>query len=83
MSDETDRHAKAYALWEKEGRPDGRDLDHWHKAGVNDADGVADEQWVDQTEASGSEDPAEGSEQIVDRELARQDKRPKRGRMNP
>ena len=78
MSDETDRHAKAYALWEKEGRPDGRHLDHWHKAGVNDADGVPDEQSVDQTEASASEDPAEGSEQIVDRELAQQDKRPKR-----
>ncbi|WP_272951150.1 DUF2934 domain-containing protein [Agrobacterium vitis] len=30
LSDETDRHAKAYALWEKEGRPEGRDGDYWH-----------------------------------------------------
>ena len=74
MSDETDRHAKAYALWEKEGRPEGRDLDHWHKAGINEAD----EQSVDRTEASASEDPAVGSEQIVDKELAQQDRRPKR-----
>ena len=78
MSDETDRYAKAYTLWEKEGRPEGRDLDHWHNAGVNEADGVADEQSVDQTQASASEDPAEGSERIVDRELARQGMRPKR-----
>jgi hypothetical protein len=23
---------RAYALWEEEGRPDGRDLDHWWRA---------------------------------------------------
>lgn len=23
---------RAYALWEQEGRPEGRDLDHWHQA---------------------------------------------------
>lgn len=23
---------RAYALWEEEGRPDGRDLDHWSRA---------------------------------------------------
>lgn len=23
---------RAYAIWEEEGRPDGRDLDHWHRA---------------------------------------------------
>lgn len=23
---------RAYALWEEEGRPDGRDSDHWHAA---------------------------------------------------
>jgi hypothetical protein len=23
---------RAYALWEEEGRPDGKDLDHWHRA---------------------------------------------------
>jgi Protein of unknown function (DUF2934) len=22
----------AYAIWEEEGRPDGRDLDHWRRA---------------------------------------------------
>jgi len=78
MSDETDRHAKAYALWEKEGRPDGRHLDHWHAAGMNEADGAADEQPVDRAAKSAGEDPAEGSEQIVDSELAQKDQRPKR-----
>jgi hypothetical protein len=78
MSDETDRHAKAYALWEKEGRPEGRHLDHWHAAGMNEADGAADEQPVDQAAKSAGEDPAEGSEQIVDSELAQKDQRPKR-----
>jgi hypothetical protein len=24
--------ARAYAIWEKEGRPDGKDLQHWLKA---------------------------------------------------
>jgi Protein of unknown function (DUF2934) len=24
--------SRAYALWEKEGRPDGRDLEHWLEA---------------------------------------------------
>jgi Protein of unknown function (DUF2934) len=23
---------RAYAIWEEEGRPDGRDLDHWRRA---------------------------------------------------
>jgi len=23
---------RAYAIWEEEGRPDGKDLDHWHRA---------------------------------------------------
>jgi len=23
---------RAYALWESEGRPSGRDVDHWHRA---------------------------------------------------
>ncbi len=23
---------RAYAMWEDEGRPDGRELDHWHRA---------------------------------------------------
>jgi hypothetical protein len=25
-------HARAYQLWEEEGRPDGREMDHWDKA---------------------------------------------------
>ncbi|WP_236025250.1 DUF2934 domain-containing protein [Arenibaculum pallidiluteum] len=24
--------ARAYAIWEKEGRPEGRDVEHWHRA---------------------------------------------------
>jgi hypothetical protein len=27
-------HAKAYQLWEEEGRPDGREMDHWDKARI-------------------------------------------------
>ncbi len=23
---------RAYAIWEKEGRPHGKDIDHWHRA---------------------------------------------------
>ncbi len=29
---EEQRRQRAYALWEKEGRPEGRHLDHWHQA---------------------------------------------------
>jgi hypothetical protein len=33
---ETAKHqeiaARAYALWEQEGRPDGRSIEHWHRA---------------------------------------------------
>jgi hypothetical protein len=24
--------ARAYAIWEQEGRPDGRSIEHWHRA---------------------------------------------------
>jgi hypothetical protein len=78
MNDETDRHAKAHALWEKEGRPEGRHLDHWHAAGMSETDDDADGQSVAEAETSAGEDPAEGSEQIVDKELDQQGKRPKR-----
>ncbi|NHT78585.1 DUF2934 domain-containing protein [Rhizobiaceae bacterium CRRU44] len=78
MNDETDRHAKAHALWEKEGRPEGRHLDHWHAAGISDTNDGDDVQPVAQAETSASEDPAEGSEKIVNRELNLQGKRPKR-----
>jgi hypothetical protein len=78
MSDETDRHSRAYALWEKEGRPEGRHLDHWHAAGTNEPDSAAGGQTVDPAEMSVGEDPAEGSEEIVDGELAKQDNGSKR-----
>jgi hypothetical protein len=78
MKDETDRHARAYALWEKEGRPEGRHLDHWHAAGMSENDDGAEEQSVAQAETSAGADPAEGSEQIVDRELDQQSAPPKR-----
>jgi Protein of unknown function (DUF2934) len=32
---------RAYAIWEEEGRPDGRDLDHWRRA--EEEIGLADE----------------------------------------
>ncbi|MGV1873735.1 DUF2934 domain-containing protein [Agrobacterium rosae] len=78
MSNETDRHAKAYALWEKEGRPEGRHLDHWHAAETTEADDGSEAQLSEQNETSAGEDPVEGSEQIVDLEVAHQQKRPKR-----
>ncbi|GES40964.1 DUF2934 family protein [Rhizobium sp. ERR 922] len=30
--DEAKRRERAYRIWEEEGRPDGRDLDHWQRA---------------------------------------------------
>ncbi len=30
--DKAKRHERAYMIWEEEGRPDGRDLDHWQRA---------------------------------------------------
>lgn len=33
MTDDEDQQRKrAYRLWEQEGRPHGRDLEHWHRA---------------------------------------------------
>jgi hypothetical protein len=32
MPDEEELRERAYALWEKDGRPDGRHDDHWHRA---------------------------------------------------
>ncbi|MGA2043042.1 MAG: DUF2934 domain-containing protein [Roseiarcus sp.] len=32
FSDEEIIKARAYAIWEGEGRPDGRDLEHWRRA---------------------------------------------------
>ncbi|ASW10732.1 DUF2934 domain-containing protein [Rhizobium sp. 11515TR] len=30
--DEAKRRERAYRIWEQEGRPEGRDLDHWQRA---------------------------------------------------
>lgn len=32
-----ERRERAYALWEQEGRPEGRQDDHWHRAGEESA----------------------------------------------
>lgn len=32
-----ERREQAYAIWEQEGRPEGRHEDHWHQAGGDDA----------------------------------------------
>ncbi len=36
---------KAYYLWEQEGRPEGRALDHWHQAAIEEH-GAEDEEKV-------------------------------------
>lgn len=38
MIDEETRRLRAYQIWESEGRPEGRDLAHWYKAGEADFD---------------------------------------------
>jgi len=56
---ESDRLAKeeriraiAYAIWEEEGRPDGRDLDHWARAcELVEVEAAADPDWLQRTEA--------------------------------
>ena len=35
--DEEDRRRRAYAIWEREGRPEGRDAEHWARAGQTEA----------------------------------------------
>jgi hypothetical protein len=71
---EFDQHLRAYCLWEEEECPDGRHLDS------ADASGDAD---TDQGPANSlpkpSEDPAEGSSEVIDREL----QRPKKGAVTP
>lgn len=34
---EEDRRLRAYRIWEDEGRPEGKDVEHWHRAGDADA----------------------------------------------
>lgn len=38
MMDEETRRLRAYQIWESEGRPEGRDVAHWYKAGEPDFD---------------------------------------------
>ena len=33
---------RAYAIWQEEGRPEGRDADHWHRAEAEQAAGPVD-----------------------------------------
>ncbi|KAA0687966.1 DUF2934 domain-containing protein [Neorhizobium sp. P12A] len=42
MIDEETRRLRAYQIWESEGRPEGRDLAHWYKAGEADFDASRD-----------------------------------------
>lgn len=36
--DEEERRRRAYAIWEREGRPEGRHADHWDRAARQDGD---------------------------------------------
>jgi hypothetical protein len=41
MADENKIRERAYAIWEREGRPHGRHDDHWHQASTEQEDGSA------------------------------------------
>ena len=42
----------AYAIWEEEGCPDGRDLEHWARAcELVEAEAAADPEWLKRTES--------------------------------
>ena len=51
---------RAYALWEANGRPEGRALDHWLQA----------EQEIVNQSVAGEEDPLAGIDQETDRSQA-------------
>ncbi len=42
MITDEERRLRAYQIWEREGRPDGRDLAHWEEAGRRGADAGVD-----------------------------------------
>jgi hypothetical protein len=37
-ADDSKRRVRAYLLWEQDGRPEGRDLDFWERAGTADSE---------------------------------------------
>jgi hypothetical protein len=37
-ADDSKRRVRAYLLWERDGRPEGRDLDFWQRAGTADSE---------------------------------------------
>ena len=72
MITDTDRQLRAYKLWESEGRPEGRHVEHWQAAGMATEDAAG-----EQSDTEASQEPAEGSRQIVDKELAEQERQTK------
>src|SRR5690554_1012675 len=72
---------RAYALWEEQGRPEGREAEHWDEARrqieEEEEEGSESEaaNRVDDTDYPGLQaDIAEGDRQRVERELVRQQK---------
>lgn len=72
MVTDTSRQSRAYRLWENEGRPEGRHVEHWQEAGM-----ATDDATGEQSSTEASQDPAEGSRQIVDKELGEQERQTK------
>lgn len=42
-----ERRERAYAIWEQEGRPEGRHDEHWHRAGSKDAPEPGTAAWIE------------------------------------
>lgn len=62
MSDDRIRQ-RAHQLWEEQGRPQGKQDEHWHQASLEAA----------QADDNPQQDPVEGDRATIERELARQD----------
>jgi hypothetical protein len=82
MNSQQDRHERAYFIWENNGRPDGLHMDHWDAAGDDKTNPEPENQALQSDQDDRSEDPAEGSEEMIDRELDRQKKRSSRSSQN-
>jgi len=59
---EEQRRQKAYALWEEEGRPEGRHDAHWHQADDEAGDGAHDSSGADESASLDDGDPADNVE---------------------
>ena len=82
MDNQQDRHERAYFIWENNGRPDGLHMDHWDAASDGKTSPEPENQAMQGGHDDRSEDPAEGSEETIDRELDRQKKGSSRSGQN-